>query len=142
MEITRVEDNSTEYQGWGAWAKKFKPIKNKFSNDPDYEMFETYGEEFEFVKGQDFTHVWTWVDGDMSSLLVPGIAYVNRLGYYVTEVPWENDMDSVLLSVEKECVCYSEEGYEFTLSNGEEITQDGDPNCPECEGYGLVTEYL
>ena len=130
MEITRVEDSSTEYQGWGAWADKYKPIKNKFNNDPDSYMFETYGEEFEFIKEQDFTHVWTWVTGDMCDIIVPGIAYVNRFGYYVTEVPWENDMDSVLLSVEKECVCYDEESGE------------GKEDCPECEGYGLVTEYL
>ena len=136
MEITRVEDNPVEIQGWSAFAEKFKPIKNHISKyDNGSLMFETFGAEFEYVKEQDFRHVWTWVDGDMSSLLVPGVAYVNRLGYYVTEVPWENDLDSVLLSVEKECECYDE-------ARVEEGGEYGDPDCTICEGYGLVTEYL
>ena len=139
MEITKVEDNSVEIQGWSAFADKYKPIKNHITKYPDINdeltMFETFGAEFEYVKEQDFRHVWTWVDGDMSSLIVPGIAYVNRLGYYVTEVPWENDLDYVLLSVEKECECYDEERAE----NGGEY---GDPDCKSCEGYGLVTEYV
>lgn len=135
MEITRVEENPVEIQGWDAFAEKFKPIKNHISKYDESLMFETFGAEFEYVKEQDFRHVWTWVDGDMSSLLVPGIAYVNRLGYYVTEVPWENDLDSVLLSVEKECECYDE----ARADNGGEY---GDPDCTICEGYGLVTEYV
>lgn len=135
MEITRVEDNPIEIQGWDAFAEKFRPIKNHISKYDESLMFETFGAEFEYVKEQDFRHVWTWVDGDMSSLLVPGIAYVNRLGYYVTEVPWENDLDSVLLSVEKECECYDE----ARADNGGEY---GDPDCTICEGYGLVTEYV
>lgn len=119
-----------EYQGWSAFADKFKPIKNKFSNDPDSRMFETYGEEWEFIKEQDPRYVWTWVTGDMCDIIVTGMAYVNRFGYYVTEVPWEDDMDTVLLSVEKECECYNEE------------TGEGSEDCQICEGYGLVTEYV
>jgi hypothetical protein len=43
-----------EYQGWSEWEDKFKPIKNPF-RDPQHEeiIFETYGEEWEFVKKQD-----------------------------------------------------------------------------------------
>lgn len=119
-----------EYQGWDAWATKYKPIKNKFTNDPDGTMFETYGEEWEFIKEQDPRYVWTWVTGDMCDIIVAGVAFVNRFGYYVTEVPWEDDMDSVLLSVETECDCYDEESGE------------GAADCAQCEGYGLVTNYV
>ena len=122
-----------EIQGWQAFVDKYKPKKNHITKYNDF-MFETYGEEFDFIKEQDFRHVWTWVQGDLSDLIVPGIAYVNRLGYYVTEVPWENDLDYVLLSVEVECSCYNEEGY----PNGEW----GDEDCDKCEGYGYVTEYV
>ena len=134
-----------EIQGYNAWAEKYKPIKNHLEKYPTFDgtyMFETYGDEVEFVKSQDIHNVWTWVTGDMSDLLIPGFGYVNRFGYYICEVPWTDEDEYVLLSVEKECVCYKEEGYEFTLSNGTEITQDGDPNCKICEGYGLVTEYV
>ena len=130
-----------EIQGWDAWAEKYKPEENHLVTSNEL-MFETYGAELEYVQSLDPRYVWTSVQGDMCDLIVAGYAYVNRLCYYVTEIPWENEDEYVLISVEKECECYSEEGYEFTLSNGDEITQDGDPNCKICEGYGLVTEYV
>jgi hypothetical protein len=97
-------------------------------------MFETYGEEVEFVIKQDPKHIWTWIQGDMSDLIVAGYHYVNRLGYYITELPWENEDDYALLSVEEECECYLEDGYE----DGEY----GNPECEECEGSGMVTKYV
>jgi len=124
----------TEYQGWSAWEDKFKPIKNHFREDPDEQMFETYGDEFDFVQKADNRHIWTWIEGDMSDLIVAGYHYVNRLGYYITEIPWENEDDYALLSVQEECECYNEEGYE----DGEYGKQD----CKICEGYGHVTRYV
>jgi hypothetical protein len=62
---------------------------------------------------------------------------VNRLGYYVTELPWEDENDYVLLSVETECECYDEEA----MDRGER-QEYGDPNCEKCQGYGLITEYV
>ena len=123
----------TEYK-WSDWEAKFKPIKNKFSKDPDEVMFETYGEEWEFVKAQDPKYVWTNIQGDYSDLIVAGIAFVNRLSYYITEIPWENEDDYCLVSVETECECYDEDRED---NDGE----FGDANCPECEGYGYVTKY-
>jgi hypothetical protein len=126
-------ENGTEYQGWVEWAKKFKPKPNHLSKYEET-MYETYGDEWDFVSQQDPKYVWTWVEGDLSSILVAGISYINRLGYYVCEVPWENEWDSCLLSVEEECECYDEDGYE----NGEY----GRPDCEKCEGAGYVTDYL
>ena len=125
-----------EYQGWDEWANKFKPIKNKF-RDPQHEeiIFETYGEELEFVQAQDPRYVWTNIQGEMSDLIVAGYAYVNRLHYYITEVPWEDEDEYALISVEIECACYDEDRED----NGGEF---GDANCKECEGYGLVTQYV
>ena len=42
--IETLEPTHTEYQGWQKWEDQFKPIHNHFSNDPDQQMFETYGE--------------------------------------------------------------------------------------------------
>lgn len=120
-----------EIQGWGAWAEKYKPIKNTIRNNGD-EQFETYGEELEFIQAQDPRYVWTNVQGDMSDLVVAGNAYVNRLCYYVTEIPWEDEDEQVLLSEEKECGCYSEDYEDGEL---------GSPDCQLCEGYGLITVY-
>lgn len=119
-----------EIQGWDTWAEKYKPIPNKFSKQPDELMYETYGEEVEFVQKADNRYIWTYVDSDMCSLLLAGYHYVNRLGYYITEVPWTDEDTTVLLSVERECECYDDE------------TGEGKEDCPECEGYGLVTEYV
>ena len=126
-----------EYQGWAEWADKYKPIRNRISEAG--EMFETYGAELDYVKAVDPKYVWTRVSGDMSDLIVAGYAYVNIFGDYVTELPWENETDTVLLSVEKECECFSED--EAVMQ--ERGTQDlGDPDCAMCEGYGLITEYV
>lgn len=125
----------TEYQGWKAWEDKFKPIKNQFRNDPDETMFETYGEEVEFVRNYDPKYVWTYLQGDMSDLICAGYHLVNRLGYYISSVPWDHEDDYALLSVEEECECYQEDRED---NDGE----FGDANCQECEGYGYVTKYV
>jgi hypothetical protein len=115
--------------GWSKFADEFKP-KNK--------VYETYGEELEYIKSLDPRYVWTNVQGDFCDLLVNGIAFVNRLSYTVCEVPWEEDTDyEVIISVEKECECYSEDEDVLAERNDEW----GDPECDRCEGAGYVTEY-
>jgi hypothetical protein len=121
---------------WKEWQERFKPIKNHFAkNDPDLEMFETYGEEVEFVISKaEENKVWTWADGDYCSFVSNGYHFVNRIGYYVCEVPYDDDTEyEIIVSTEEECKCYREDGYE----DGEY----GDVNCEECEGSGLVTNY-
>ena len=127
-----------EIQGWNEFESKYKPIKNHFSKDPDEVMFETYGEELEFVKAQDPRYIWTYLQGDMSDLVVAGYHFVNRIGYHISEVPWENENDYVLLSVQVECECYSEDEDVMETRNYDY----GDPNCTKCEGYGMITEYV
>lgn len=128
----------TEYQGWNEWADKYKPIKNHLVFDFNQQMFETYGEEVEFVSNYDPKYVWTYLQGDMSDLICAGYHFVNRLGYYISEVPWTNEDDYVLLSVQKECECYNEDEDVMETRNGEY----GNPDCTECEGYGMITEYV
>ena len=51
-------------------------------------LFETYGEELEFVKRQDPLKVWTLVDGEDGDLyVISGPHFVNRIGYLVSSVP-------------------------------------------------------
>jgi hypothetical protein len=122
-----------EIRGWTAFYDKYKPIKNHLSSSSDDYVFETYGDDLDFVRSQDPKKIWTWVDGDMSSLLVAGYHFVNRIGYHIAEIPWTDENEYVVLSEEVECECYKEDGYE----NGEY----GSPDCEVCEGYGYVTEY-
>jgi hypothetical protein len=120
---------------WKEFEEQFRPIKNHLIKDPDQKMFETYGVESEFVISQILNRtVWTWADGDYCSFISSGYHYINRIGYYVCEVPYDEDTEyEIIVSTEEECECYKEEGY----PDGE----FGDANCEECEGYGRVTKY-
>ena len=124
-----------EIKGWNAFAEKYKPEYNNINGNTDEynHAFETYGAEVDYVKSKDNNHIWTRVQAEFADIIVAGYHLVNRIEYYVTEVPWTDEDEYVLLSTEVECECYKED-YE----NGEY----GDPNCKLCEGYGMVTEYL
>jgi hypothetical protein len=51
-------------------------------------LFETYGEELEFVREQDIRFVWTLIDGDDGDMyLVSGFHRVNRVGYLISSTP-------------------------------------------------------
>ncbi|EAQ81502.1 hypothetical protein [Blastopirellula marina] len=51
-------------------------------------LFETYGEELAFVRGQDVRFVWTLIDGDDGDMyLVGGFHHVNRIGYLISSKP-------------------------------------------------------
>ena len=136
--IELPEPTHTEYLGWDKWAEKFKPVHNHFHSDNDEYMYETFGAEVEFIINYNGRHIWTWIQGDESDLIVAGYHYVNRLGYYITEFPWQDEYDYALLSVEVECECYSEDEDVMKSRHGE----FGASDCPECEGYGRLTKYV
>jgi hypothetical protein len=74
-----------------AWEEKYQPLKNHIDSD-GFDKFETYGAELEFVRAQDPRHIWTLVDGDDGNLyIVNGYHLVNRINYFVTEVPFEGE---------------------------------------------------
>lgn len=55
-------------------------------------LFETYGEELDFVRRQDPRTVWTLLDGDDDDLyLASGYHFVNRIGYLISTVPVPSD---------------------------------------------------
>lgn len=56
-------------------------------------LFETYGEEFEFVRRQDPRTVWTLLDGDGGDMYVlSGLHFVNRVGYLISRLPVPEDV--------------------------------------------------
>lgn len=77
------------------WAETFKPIQNHITADSSFggEMFETFGADLEYVltlvrQGFDKAGmVWTYADGDGGTFIVEGYQLVNRIGYFITEVP-------------------------------------------------------
>lgn len=48
-------------------------------------LFETFGDEFDFVRRQNPATVWTIVDGDDGDwYIVNGLHFVNRVGYLIS----------------------------------------------------------
>lgn len=79
------------------WLADYKPVANHLNDTRGWEinekgiLFETYGNELDFVRQQPDNNVWTWIDGDEGTVIVAGMAFVNRIGYFVTEVAWTDE---------------------------------------------------
>jgi hypothetical protein len=84
------------------WFETYKPIKNHIDVNASFDghMFETYGDEVEFVKSTPPNHIWMYGDGDDGgSYLWSGWGFVNRIGYFITEIPFpENTTIQVKIS--------------------------------------------
>lgn len=72
------------------WWSIYQPKTNHIDDNASWTgtMYETYGAEVDFVESTLENFVWTLVEVDGKGILVNGYSYVNRLGYFVCEVPW------------------------------------------------------
>lgn len=112
------------------WVDKYKPIQNHIDENAAFggTMFETFGAEYDFVVSQDPAKVWTYVDGDGGSCIIDGWHFVNRLGYFITEVPRTTD-ESIEITVDsdadrEDCTeCGREFNDEFPNVEGEGFCQ-------------------
>ena len=113
------------------WEATYKPIKND-NNDwgGTYSAFETFSPEVDFVWSKPDNLVWTEIDGDEGSYIIAGKHLVNRLQYYVCEVPWTDENETVVISLEIEC----------EDCNGTGVEPDDD-DCWLCGGRGYFTRY-
>ena len=78
------------------WCDTYKPIPNNIVEDSSFDgtMFETYGDEVAFVKKADPAYIWMYGDGDDGGTYIwNGWHIVNRIGYFITEVPCPPDTD-------------------------------------------------
>jgi hypothetical protein len=67
---------------WDEWEDKYLPTTPL-----------AYGDLSEIDDDLDYHYIWTMVDGEgRYANLLNGIHIVNRLGYFVTEKPWEEDV--------------------------------------------------
>jgi hypothetical protein len=97
------------------WCKKYKPIGNHLDENASfggwYEtaldgdergiMFETFGVEETFVRETaiaDPNRVWTYVDSEDGTCVINGMHWVNRIGYFITELPADDDVITVVVS--------------------------------------------
>jgi hypothetical protein len=86
-------DNFIEMD-FDTWFDMYKPISNHIDTNASFDgaMFETYGDEVAFVKEQPEANIWMYGDGDDGgSYIWSGWGFVNRIGYFITEVPCPAD---------------------------------------------------
>lgn len=125
------------------WEATYKPIKNENNEwGGTYSAFETYSPEVDFVWSQPDNLVWTEIDGDEGSYIIAGKHYVNRLQYYVCEVPWTNEDETVVISLEIQCDDCDGTGEQvFTFTNDDKTTSEEVEDCDNCGGRGFFTRY-
>jgi hypothetical protein len=94
------------------WCDTYKPIINHIDSNASFDngsggiMFETYGDEVEFVKSQSPDKIWMYGSGDDGGTFVwNGWGFVNRLGYFITEVPCPPDTDIQIRVSEDDLTC-------------------------------------
>ncbi len=79
------------------WESTFKPQPNAIATtDRGFEgkLFETFGAEHNYVQTvvkEEPDRVWTVVDADGKWYIAQGYHYVNRVGYLITEKPFNPD---------------------------------------------------
>jgi hypothetical protein len=87
MTETFIELTEDEFDG------QYSPIPNHINPSAGWAygesggcLFETHGEEFEYVRRYDPKKVWTLIDGDGGDMyLISGLHFVNRVGYLLTK---------------------------------------------------------
>ncbi len=100
-------DNFIELD-YDKWVKTYKPIPNNIDKNASFDgmMFETYGAEVEFVKKANPAHIWMFGDGDDGGLYIwSGWGFVNRIGYFITEVPCPENTTIQILVGEPDLTC-------------------------------------
>jgi hypothetical protein len=76
---------------------EYKPVKNPLDPHSCYDgcMIETFEPQYDLVRKQWYRNkkcIWTVLDGEGSGLVVvSGLHFVNRMGYIITEIPWESE---------------------------------------------------
>ncbi len=79
-----------------AFDEQFRTLPNHLNPTAPWDqgdaqgcLFETYGEEYEFIKSHDQSRVWTLVDNNDGTMnIISGLRWINRLGYLITQKPW------------------------------------------------------
>jgi hypothetical protein len=95
------------------WVDQYRPVVNQFDPNASFQdesgngiMFETYGDEIDFVKKQDHSTIWMYGSGDDGGLYIwNGWGFVNRLGYFITEVPCPDNLTVQVQVGEPDLTC-------------------------------------
>lgn len=91
---TSIKDTSTPPLNWDEWKLRFQPKANPNIAVEVFDglMFETFGEELSQVTAAPTENVWTVLDCDGEMVVSSGLHFVNRMGYFICEVPYTGEM--------------------------------------------------
>lgn len=85
------------------WIERYKPIQNTHAvASYDGTMFETYGAELEQVQATDAHCIWTLADSDGREIITSGFHLVNRIGFFITALPFGGDFLDVSVLTDDE----------------------------------------
>ena len=137
------------------WVETYKPMKNPIDTNASMDgyMFETYGDEVALVKNQDEDRIWMYGDGDDGGTYIwNGWGFVNRIGYFITQVPCPpNTTIQVLVSHNwyycENCELETEDPDNLIRDAFQDIDLDKCPSCATAEelvsaGFVQVREGL
>ena len=129
------------------WFDQFQPIPNHLDDNASFQtedgigyMFETYDDELRFVQSQEPNRIWTYCDNDFGGTSIfQGMRIVNRIGYFVTSVPFDGSKDyQIQISSEDlyECPNCDEEWEDETAA----LHYDKFEDLEKCAGCATMEE--
>jgi hypothetical protein len=107
--------------------EQFKFMVNNYDENASFDglMFETYGDEVEYVKTKPHDRIWMYGQGDDGGLYIwSGWGFVNRIGYFISEQPVPDNTTIQIMVSEPDLTC------DFCG----DILDDELPHDPLCEG--------
>ena len=70
------------------WAAKYRPVRK---DNGLILAYGTSGKSLEEVRQQDPHQIWTLIGDEDGDAIKAGFHMYNRLNYFITELPWEDD---------------------------------------------------
>ena len=88
--------------------EQFKFMVNNYDENASFDglMFETYGDEVEYVKSKPHSRIWMYGQGDDGGLYIwSGWGFVNRIGYFISEQPVPDNTTIQIMVSEPDLTC-------------------------------------
>lgn len=89
--VGEVESDAEPPMTFIQWCEKYRPIENTLCPGAPFDgyMYETFGSEQEYVRRHSEDRIWTVVDAEGDLVMLSGWHVVNRVGFFITERPWD-----------------------------------------------------
>lgn len=74
---------------YDAWRERFKPIQNPFDPNADFHgcLLDISAIEKHHIVTADPQRLWTLIDGNGDEFIASGWHFIDRTGWFLTEVP-------------------------------------------------------